>query len=140
MAIEKILNLLEGVKPSGKHRWLARCPSHGDKHPSLSVKELDDGRVLVHCFAGCGATEVLSSIGLEFTDLYPENAQDHLKPERRPFPAADILKAVGFEALVVMMAGTALLAGQPFSQIDRDRLTLAVSRIQAALDYSGVSK
>jgi hypothetical protein len=61
------------------------------------------------------------------------------KPERRPFPAADVLRAIGFEALVVAAAAVAMLAGEPFNDIDRDRLILAVSRIQAAMTAAGVS-
>ena len=31
--------------------YIAACPAHDDEHPSLSVSEGDDGRILVHCFA-----------------------------------------------------------------------------------------
>src|SRR5688500_6927535 len=34
------------------------CPTHDDQHPSLSVK-IENGRVLVHCFAGCAQQVVL---------------------------------------------------------------------------------
>jgi hypothetical protein len=61
------------------------------------------------------------------------------KPERRPFPAADVLRAIAFEALVVAVAGSSLLAGHPFTDADRARLVLAVGRIQAALTASGVN-
>ncbi|MDE2260450.1 MAG: hypothetical protein KGK17_09035 [Betaproteobacteria bacterium] len=63
----------------------------------------------------------------------------HAKRMGRPFPAADILRAIAFEALVVAVAGSSLLEGKAFSIIDRERLTLAVSRIQAALDAGGLN-
>ena len=121
--------------------WLARCPAHDDKGPSLSVRETDEGKILVHCFAECSVYEVVGAVGMELSDLFPPRPQDQRfigKPERRPFPAADILRAVAFEALIVAMAGTALLAGQPMNSFDRDRLFIAVGRIQAALDAGGI--
>lgn len=48
--------------------WLCRCPlpSHGrgkgDKHPSLSLRDGDDGRLLVHCHAGCDPVEILKAL------------------------------------------------------------------------------
>jgi hypothetical protein len=94
--------------------------------------------VLVHCFAGCTVHEVVGAIGLDLSDLFPSEHLCHGRPVRRPFPAADILRAVTYEALVVAVAGSAMLAGQPFSKIDRDRLGVAVGRINAALDAGGL--
>lgn len=140
--IDAMLSRLDGVKRTGNGTWIARCPAHADKSPSLSLRETDPGAVLVHCFAGCTAHEVVSAVGLELTDLFPPRPADPAhasKPERRPFPAADILRAIGFEALVVACAASAMLAGQPFTQFDRDRLMLAVGRIQSALDAGGLN-
>ena len=53
---------------------LFRCPAHQDRHPSLSVRELDDGTLLVFCHAGCSTEDVLEAIGLEMADLYPSRA------------------------------------------------------------------
>jgi putative DNA primase/helicase len=39
--------------------WSARCPAHDDRNPSLSVRDKDDGGVLVHCFAGCAQRDVI---------------------------------------------------------------------------------
>ena len=52
---------------------------------------LEDGRVLVHCFAGCGVSEILGAVGLDFDALFPPKPIDHAPPMRRPFPAADVL-------------------------------------------------
>lgn len=139
-AIDNLLAHLDKVKRTGPGTWTSRCPAHDDRGPSLAVRELDDGRTLVHCFAGCSVDEVLQAVGLTFSDLYPPRALDHpAKPERRPFPAADVLRAIGFEALVVCASAVAVLEGKPFSQQDRERLTLAASRIQAAMTAAGVS-
>ena len=68
---ERLLERLENVRPNGKSRWTARCPSHADKTSSLSIRAGDDDAVLLHCFAGCATTDVLASVGLELRDLFP---------------------------------------------------------------------
>ena len=72
--IEAILNHLENVKQTGPDRWVARCPAHDDKSPSLSVAETSDGKVLLNCFAGCAAQEIVGAFGLELKDLFPESS------------------------------------------------------------------
>lgn len=142
MSVDLLLSKLDGVKRNGEDRWLARCPAHADKRASLSIREAESGATLVHCFAGCAVHEVVAAVGLEITDLFPPRPADPAhagKPERRPFPASDILRAIAFEALVVGCAASAMLAGEPFTQVDRHRLMLAVSRIQAALDAGGLN-
>lgn len=126
------------VRRTGPGRWLARCPAHDDRGPSLSIRELDDERVLLHCFAGCEAPAVLAAVGLEMSELFPPRETQQGKPERRPFPATDVLRAVSFEAMVVLTSASAMLAGK-FTTADRSRLATAVNRIQAALDVAGVS-
>src|SRR5262245_15106526 len=48
---------------------MARCPAHPDSTPSLSVRQGDDGRALVHCHAGCRIESVGSAIGISKADL-----------------------------------------------------------------------
>src|SRR5262249_20915005 len=55
---------LERVKPTSRGSWLARCPAHNDKTPSLSIRETHDGTVLINCFAGCGASDILNALDL----------------------------------------------------------------------------
>ena len=68
MPIDRVIARLQG---NGRSRSQFICPTHADKHPSLSVKEAEDGRVLMHCFAGCETQAVLGAIGLKFRDLFP---------------------------------------------------------------------
>lgn len=129
--IDNLLSRLEKVRKTGPDSWQAQCPSHDDRGPSLTIREAEDGKVLLHCFAGCSIHDVVEAVGMDLSDLFPQR-QHHGKPERRPFPAMNALQAVAFESLVVAASGAALLAGQPFSTADHDRLMVAVSRIQAA--------
>jgi hypothetical protein len=59
---------------------MARCSHHDDRQASLSVKEGSDGRVLLHCFAGCGTADVVVSAGLAFVDLFPPGSRERFKP------------------------------------------------------------
>ena len=137
--VDNLLSRLDRVKQTKPDSWMACCPAHADRSASLSIRELDDGRILVHCFAGCLVDEVIGAAGLSIDELFPPRPTHHSKPERRPFPAADVLRAIGFEALVVAAAGASLLAGTPFSEVDRERLMLAVHRIQSAMTAAGVT-
>jgi hypothetical protein len=142
MSTETLLNHLDKVRRMGPERWSACCPAHEDRHASLAVRELEDGRTLVYCFAGCTVHEVVSAAGVSMSDLFPErlaNDAQSVKGERRPFPGADVLRCIAFEAFVVLTAGAALLAGRPFTEADRARLVKAVGRIQAALQAGGLS-
>ncbi len=48
---------------------MACCPAHKDAKPSLSVSE-KDGKILLHCQAGCSTNEIVSSMGLSVKDLF----------------------------------------------------------------------
>ena len=138
--IDRLLPLLDRVKRTSATTWLASCPTREDKRPSLTIRELDDGRILLHDFGGDRVEEILAAIGLTFGDLYPPRAVDHhVKPERRPFNAADAFRAVSFEATIVALAGAAIIAGEPINTFDKDRLLIAVGRINDALAAAGVS-
>lgn len=139
MSAELLISKLDKVKQTGPGRWIACCPARDDKHPSMTIRELDDGRVLIHDFGGSTVNEILDSIGLDISDLFPPR-QTYGKPERRPFPAADVLRAIGYEALIVCAASVTMMSGEPFTQVDRDRLILAASRIQAGLTAAGVQR
>lgn len=70
---------LEKVVQTGAGRWLACCPAHADKSPSLSIRQLEDGRVLLNCFAGCTAEEIVESVGLSMQQLFPDDSL-HYRP------------------------------------------------------------
>lgn len=69
--IDLVLSKLPDAKPNASGGYLARCPVHHDRNPSLSISEAADGRALVHCFAGCTSEHVVKDLGLKMRDLYP---------------------------------------------------------------------
>ena len=68
--IQRILEMLDNVRPNTSG-WTALCPAHGDERSSLSVTDGEDGRVLLHCFAGCDVNDIVAALGLELSDLFP---------------------------------------------------------------------
>jgi len=52
--------------------WVARCPAHEDKRPSLSVGEGREGRALLKCHAGCSPEAICVALGLRLSDLTPK--------------------------------------------------------------------
>ena len=89
MSVQKILERLEHVRKVSGDQWVAVCPSHNDRSPSLHVREKDDGRILIHCKAGCGATEVLTAMGLQYGDLFPDTDKDYKTFNRVKDPTVD---------------------------------------------------
>lgn len=132
--IDNLLSRLHGVKRTSAESWVARCPSHDDKRPSLTLRECSDGRVLVHCFAGCGTSEVLGAVGLAMEDLFPAPLAQALKPLGMRFPARDVLEVVAKEALIAQICAADMAKGNPLSEPDRKRLALASQRLQEAVD------
>lgn len=58
MTAESIAKALSGRKAGNS--WVARCPAHDDREPSLSICDTDEGKVLVHCHAGCDQERVIA--------------------------------------------------------------------------------
>lgn len=133
--IENILSRLEKVK--GRNgAYTACCPAHGDKSPSLAIRELDDGRILMKCFANCSVQEIMGAIGMEIGDLFPDTNKD-LPQVKRKYYASDLLRVIEFEAWVVSVAAYTMSQGLPLSEEDRGRMKKAQARIMEAVKYVG---
>ena len=72
--IANFISRLQGVKRTPRG-YIARCPSHTDKSPSLSLKETSSGDVLLHCFAGCSFGDILSALGMEAKDCFADRGK-----------------------------------------------------------------
>ena len=72
-AVRRVLGTLDGVRQTARG-YEAFCPVHDDtKTRHLSIKEGDDGRVLLYCHR-CGANgeKVAEAIGLNLKDLFEQ--------------------------------------------------------------------
>jgi putative DNA primase/helicase len=69
---DELLRGLQGVKRQGQG-WQACCPGHEDRHASLSVHTGTDGRLLLHCHAGCDLEHILDAMRIDVKDLFPDS-------------------------------------------------------------------
>lgn len=138
MTAAKLLDRLEGVKATGSERWIARCPGHDDRGPSLSIRQLADGRTLLHCFAGCSAEDVLAAVGLAMSDLFPEPLGHHFPPSKASIPARDALATLRRESLVVAVIGADFVRAQSLDEPTWQKLAGAVSRINQTCIAAGI--
>ena len=135
---ERVLDRLEAVRRTGPGTWLARCPAHDDRRPSLSIREAHDGWVLVHCFSGCGGADVVAQLGLDLADLFPPRHPDRYltSPARKDddrlprIPAADALALLDREALVVELVAHRIAYGEEPALL-LNALEVAAGRIAA---------
>ena len=73
MTIKEILARLANVKETASG-WTACCPGHEDRQASLSVSDGGEGRVLLHCHAGCALETITSGLGITKADLFDKEA------------------------------------------------------------------
>jgi hypothetical protein len=132
MTGEEFVSRLEKAKRTGRGSWLARCPAHPDRSPSLTVTEKEDGRILAYCHAGCGIEAITESAGVSISDLFPPKAIEHAPRIARPFPVADVLAALADECDVLDIILHDVDWGVPLKQDDIERAQLAIERIRAA--------
>lgn len=139
MSAALLLSRLRGVRKHG-NGWRADCPNgHNKARGSLSVAEVDDGRVMLHCFACNDTPGILHALGLAMADLFPERIKD-IRPEVR-MAAAEAFRrnawgaALGVlhrEATTVLIAANEIHAGKALPRSDVARVGVAVHRIAQA--------
>lgn len=133
--IDRLLPRLDGIKPMGDARWLALCPSHVDKRPSLSVRETDDGTLLIKCWAGCGVAEIVGALRLHLRDLFPAKpwtpGQQRRPLRRRWFPHEAMTALEGELWLAAVLAGDIARRGTATPD-EATRLTRVAARVAAA--------
>lgn len=78
--IQNILNRLENVKQTGSDSWRAKCPCGHSSPSQMALKELPDGRVLIHCFAGHSPVEIMEALDMSLSDLFEEKLEDRIEP------------------------------------------------------------
>lgn len=140
--LNNFLSALDKVKQTGHMKWIACCPAHDDKTPSLAIREADDGRILIHCFGGCPLQEIVAAVGMDISDLFPRNnGTEHewrRLAERRPFHPFAVLSTLSHEATIILLAGQTISRGEVLSDIDVKRVARAVDNIHDGLRLAGI--
>lgn len=132
-AAVRVLDRLQRVKQTAPDRWIASCPAHEDRSPSLSVRETGDGRVLVHDFGGCDTSAVLAALGLTMSDLFDEPLGHKLPPSKSRIPASDLIHLIGREIdVAVILLMQCLETRQTLNEDGWERLAKAAGRITKA--------
>ena len=138
--IDAILARLEKVTQKGKDKWSASCPAHDDKNPSLSVGRGNNGCVLLKCWAGCSAADVVDAMGLTMADLFPQSEQHHTRPGRqRIYPDYRmILRMISHELTVIVIAADRICGGRKIDDHDLDLVSRSASNIRRTLEIANV--
>lgn len=139
-AIDTLLSRLDGVRSRGDGQYMAKCPSHQDRSPSLSIKECDGGKVMIHCFAGCSALDVVESVGLALRDLFDAPLPDTQvsRPERGRLSAEDLLTILDHSSHFVWTLAENMAAGEIPSDADLSSLAKHRTAIkQARKSFTG---
>src|SRR5262249_5596225 len=79
--INRLIGRLQshGCNPreTGSGQWKSRCPAHKGKNSNLSIKQTEDGAVILHCHhvdangQTCSAEAVVRSLDPAMRDLFP---------------------------------------------------------------------
>lgn len=132
MTADEFVSRLEKVRRTGRGTWIACCPAHEDRTPSMTIREADDGRILLHCFAGCDVSAITGAVGVELHELFPDSREDYTAPLRRSFPAADVLEALVGETFYVAYMAAAMAGGYQLEERDKLILEQACDRVMEA--------
>jgi putative DNA primase/helicase len=136
MIAEAIAKALGGRRAGGG--WIARCPAHEDREPSLSIANGKRGKVLVRCHAGCDQRDVIAALRAigAWENTSPIVGRQTRKTDRRTFiDESDAEAAIRTEAALSIWRASQSAAGTPVETYMRSRgLTLPAS---ASLRFHG---
>jgi len=126
----------------------------------LSIGEAGDGTVLVKCFHGCSASDVVHALGLELADLFPHletdvhasvgrrlnkfdaDSAEHHHPYRAPSkesyrrPRVDwpaMLIACERDMLLVKIMLAQIARGEAVNDVDAESCQQAATRVYTAI-------
>jgi len=123
--IDTLLSRVHKLKKTGDSKWLACCPAHDDKSPSLAIKLTDD-RILIHCFAGCDFSDIVSALGLELSDLMPKSKRHSRPNNKRPrFNKSELFDRIVEESAILIVAIRQVFSGTPLNDNDMARVVKA---------------
>jgi hypothetical protein len=136
--VNNLLSRMKKVKTRGRDKWMACCPAHEDKNPSLAIT-LDKGKILMKCWSGCDVESILGAIGLEFKDIMPEQPLYQRSSGKKPtMYATDALRILKVESMIITMCALDIKHKRPIADDDMDRVMLAMERINLAMEAADV--
>ena len=124
MNMQEVLDRLEHVT-GGNGKWMALCPAHKDRSPSLAINETDD-RLLLHCFAGCETKHVAAAVGLDMSDLFHQKLTSIRLTEGKRKRYEEVLQS---ERILVAVIDSAEKNERSLTAQERNRRHLGHQRI-----------
>jgi hypothetical protein len=127
MTAEAIAKALGGRKAGTA--WMARCPAHDDRAPSLSIADARDGKVLVRCHAGCDQQDVIAALRARGVWDADERRPIRFsrKPDRMPPPKTDTDSTRRMGAALALWRASHPAEGTPVETYLRSRgLTIPI--------------
>jgi hypothetical protein len=142
MDIDLILSRLKKVKKTGRASWIACCPAHQDKSPSLSVT-MTDNRVLVHCFGGCDYKEVVKAIGVGYGAFMPTSNKSkggaYDVELVRGIEAYNALQIFKENALIMVFMAQSMVKKKAMTEVDMNKIIEIHKELLLIEDYFGMS-
>jgi|SRR5699024_9637163 len=137
--IDKLLPLLPNVIARGDE-WLSECPSCDKKRRTLVISEDANKTILLHCYRGCRAIDVVQAVGLKLSDLFEQKDERRMSARelavhRRRTKLTRVeacLNTIGYEADVIDFAIKDIESGAPRDAM-LARMRIAKSRIHEAV-------
>ncbi len=129
MNIDQLFTRLEKIRRTGDGKWLACCPAHNDKTPSLAIKQTEDGKILIHCFAGCDVESIVSSIDLSLADLMPDNPTYKKGSKPPKFNKYELFDRMVYESIILCIAIRQLINKEALTTEDQKRVLKAEQTI-----------
>jgi len=129
--VEQLLDRLDAVKQTGRDRYLARCPAHDDRTPSLSIRDLGE-TFLVKCWTGCGGVDVMEAVGLSAADFW-EKPPEGTKRARPYITVTELAKVLDRECWITVMCAQKVLDDDDLTEDERTRLMTARRRMTRVL-------
>lgn len=132
--VERLLPRLKKVKRSGRG-WVACCPAHDDRDPSLSIDEGQDGRVLLKCHAGCSTEAIVGALGLDVKDLFPEDPGKPFAPRVKASAKESEAARRVWEAAEPVDPAHGYLVRKRLATIPRNVRQIAAARVKELSDW-----
>ena len=136
MTPEEFVSRLKGVKRNGTGKWMACCPAHNDSDPSLAIGQTNTGKILLRCFAGCSALDVVHSMGLSLEDLFPDAYEESplAFAQREMAQREKLKKDISYANTFLQILTSHAKQGKPVSERD----VAKGRRLKAFLEQKGV--
>jgi hypothetical protein len=134
----RIIDRLDRPKQTRPGCWVAGCPCcQSRRGRPVSVRVLEDERILLHAFCGCGTDAVLAALGLTLGDLFPERLPGHNYPQPHSrIPVRDLLEAIDHEITVAAIILADARLARAVTDEQWQRVAQAAARIGAARDHA----